>query len=66
MMGQKSRVCSEPVLVSLEDLVPADHFYRHLEKVLNLSCVREYVQEKYKQGGRPSIDPVVFWHRSSS
>src|SRR5436309_2591456 len=61
MMGQKSRECAAPVLVSLEDLVPADHFYRHLEKVLDLSCVREFVQEKYKQGGRPSIDPIVFF-----
>lgn len=63
MMGQKYRECSAPVQVSLEALVPADHFYRHLEKVLDLSFVREFVQEKYEHGGRPSIDPVVFWHR---
>src|SRR5216117_3344294 len=61
MMGQKSRACATPVLASLEALVPADHFYRHLEKVLDLSLVREFVQEKYAQGGRPSIDPVVFF-----
>lgn len=60
-MGQKSRECSESVLVSLETLVPTDHFYRHLEKVLGLSFVRAFVQEKYRQGGRPSIDPVVFF-----
>ncbi len=63
MIGQKSRACGTPVLVSLETLVPTDHFYRHLEKVLDLSFVRTFVQEKYKQGGRPSIDLVVFWHR---
>ena len=61
MMGQKSRECATPVLVSLEDIVPTDHFYRHLEKVLDLSFVREFVQEKYRQAGRPSIDPVVFF-----
>ena len=47
--------------VSLEDLVPADHFYRHLERMLDLSFVREFVQKTYAGGGRPSIDPVVFF-----
>ncbi len=27
--------------VSLEELVPADHFYRHLERTLDLTFVRE-------------------------
>jgi transposase len=44
-------------------LVPADHFYRHLERTLDLSFVREFVQQTYSCGGRPSIDPVVFAHR---
>jgi transposase len=47
--------------VSLEELVPQDHFYRHLERILDLSCVREFVQETYASKGRPSIDPVVFF-----
>jgi transposase len=46
---------------SLEDLVPADHFYRYLEQTIDLSFVREFVQETYAGGGRPSIDPVVFF-----
>jgi transposase len=45
----------------LSELVPADHFYRHLERTLDLSFVREFVQETYAGGGRPSIDPVVFF-----
>jgi hypothetical protein len=32
---------------------------------LDLSFVRDLVQETYANMGRPSIDPVVFWHRSS-
>jgi hypothetical protein len=32
MMGVKARVFQPMVNVSLEDLVPADHFYRHLER----------------------------------
>src|SRR5690242_19437861 len=60
MMGMKERSFAQLVTVSLEDLVPADHFYRHLERTLDLSFVREFVQEKYAGKGRPSIDPVVF------
>jgi len=65
MMGTKERSFAPLVNVSLEELVPADHFYRRLERMLDLSFVREFVQETYAGGGRPSIDPVVFWHRSN-
>jgi len=61
MMGSKTRSFTPLVNVSLEDLVPADHFYRHLERTLDLSFVREFVHETYAGGGRPSIDPVVFF-----
>jgi len=52
--------------VSLEALVPQEHFYRHLERTLDLSFVREFVQETYARKDRPSIDPIVFWHRFNS
>ena len=65
MMGTKERAFASIVAVSLEALVPADQFYRHLERSLDLSFVREFVQQTYAGGGRPSIDPVVFWHRSN-
>jgi transposase len=61
MMGSKERSFAQLVNVSLEDLVPADHFYRHLERTLDLSCVREFVQKTYGGMGRPSIDPIVFF-----
>src|SRR5437764_3004533 len=61
MMGSKQRAFAPLVHVSLEELVPQDHFYRHLERTLDLSFVREFVQETYAGGGRPSIDPVVFF-----
>src|SRR4029453_757101 len=38
-----------------------DHFYRHLERVLDLSFVRDLVRLTYADIGRPSIDPVVFF-----
>lgn len=49
-----------PVTVSLENLVPADHFYRQLERTLDLSFVREWVKDRYAACGGPSIDPIVF------
>ena len=61
MMGTKRRKFAPQVNVSLEEMVPQDHFYRHLERTLNLSFVREFVQETYAGKGRPSIDPVVFF-----
>ena len=63
MMGIKVRQLAPLVQVSLEALVPPDHFYRHLERTLDLSFVRELVQDTYTSKGRPSVDPVVFWHR---
>jgi transposase len=61
MMGTRKRSFAPLVQVRLEDLVPADHFYRHLERTLDLSFVREFVQKSYADAGRPSIDPVVFF-----
>ncbi len=61
MIGRKERSFAPLINVSLEELVPQDHFYRLLERTLDLSCVREFVQETYAGKGRPSIDPVVFF-----
>src|SRR5436305_14421505 len=62
MLGPtKLRALDRPVTISLESLVPADHFYRHLDAELDLTFVREWVQELYKAGGRPSIDPTIFF-----
>src|SRR5215472_4830039 len=61
MMGTKERSFAPLIHVSLEELVPQDHFYRHLERTLDLSFVREFVQKNYASGGRPSIDPLVFF-----
>src|SRR5437016_9022630 len=61
MMGTKERHFAPLINISVEQLVPQDHFYRHLESTLDLSFVREFVQKTYAGGGRPSIDPVVFF-----
>jgi transposase len=61
MMGKKVRQSTPVPAVSLEDLVPQDHFYRHLERALDLSFIHDLVRDAYATGGRPSIDPVVFF-----
>jgi transposase len=61
MMGSKQRHFAPLIRVSLEELVPQDHLYRHLERTLDLSFVRAFVQETYAGKGRPSIDPIVFF-----
>jgi len=63
MMGSKQRYFAPLRNISLEELVPHDNFYRHLERTLDLSFVREFVQETYAGKGRPSIDPIVFFKR---
>jgi transposase len=62
MMGTKVRSFAPlPRDLSLEHLVPEDNFYRRLEARLDLSFVREMVAPLYAKGGRPSVDPVVFF-----
>jgi transposase len=61
MMGTKARDFGPLPPVSLDALVPPDHFYRHLERTLDLGFVRDLVRHAYAESGRPSIDPVVFF-----
>ena len=62
MLGPaKPRRLDEPIAVSLEDLVPADHFYRHLEAKLDLGFVRDWTRELYAERG-----PALASTRSSS
>src|SRR3954463_8649800 len=62
MLGpHKQRQFDRQLLVSLENLVPPDNFYRSLDDKLDLSFVRDWVTDLYAERGRPSIDPVVFF-----
>ena len=64
MLGPaKPRRLDAPIGVSLEDLVSQDNFYRHLEKKLDLSFVREWTRDLYARRGRTSIDPVIVCKR---
>jgi transposase len=62
MLGPaKVRRVDQSVLASLDVLVPARHLYRQLESKLDLTFVRDLVRDTYTDGGRPSIDPTVFF-----
>ena len=61
MMGIKERTFAPLPAATLEELVPLDHFYRHLERTLDLGFVRDLVRDASAESGRPSIDPVVFF-----
>lgn len=52
----KTRDLDRPALVSLENLIPADHCYRRLDR----GFVRAWVADNYTARGRPGIDPQVF------
>lgn len=62
MMGSKLRAFAPLGDRSLEELVPAENIYRRLQRVLDLSFVHELVADCYAAGGRPSVDPVVFFN----
>jgi transposase len=49
------------VLISVESSVPEDHCYRHFHCILDLSFVRDLAADCHAVGGRPSIDPEVFF-----
>ena len=69
MLRAKERAFAPLCNLTVEDLVPADHFYRqleaklyrHLEAKLDLSFVRRWAREAYAERGRPAVDPVVFF-----
>ena len=61
MLGHKQRQFKTHATLTLETLVPANHFVRQLEAKLNLEFVRELVEDRYACLGRPSIDPIVYF-----
>lgn len=72
--GERLPPCWEPKRVSLHRLrwfrlktsCQAIIFIVIPDHVLDLSFIRDLVKETYAAKGRPSIDPVVFWHRCTS
>lgn len=46
--------------ITIEDLVPEDHFLRQLESAVDFTFIYDEVRGLYSaDNGRPGIDPVV-------
>lgn len=57
MIGRRDSQGSLMQMVTLEQLVPADHFLRKLDRVLDLGFVPQYLQKAYPSDlGRPGVD----------
>lgn len=66
MLGRKEKCFKEFLVLSLEGLVPPNHFYRQLEAKLDLRFVQDLVKASYSRTmGRPSIDPIVFFQAAA-
>lgn len=62
MLGSKTKIFRKHSVICLDDLVPADNFYRQVEAKIDLNFVRDLVRDCYSsRRGRPSIDLVVFF-----
>ena len=62
MQGQQKYQPKPFVKINIEKLIPQTHFLRRIEKVIDLSFVRDLTKEYYCQNnGRPSIDPELFF-----
>lgn len=61
MQGKKQLHPKMLYTVTLEQLVPADNFYRRLNKSLNLHWLYAATKDYYGTEGQESIDPVVFF-----
>lgn len=60
MMSERDGIQLKLHCVTIEDLVPQEHFLRKLEHTVDFSFIYDEVRDLYcSNNGRPSIDPVV-------
>lgn len=60
MITKRTGKDAQVEMVSIEQLVPADHLLRKIDEYIDFSFIYELVEEKYSpDNGRPSIDPVT-------
>ena len=60
MMGSNDKRQDELFYAfNLDDVVPQDHLLRSIDRVLDLSGLREQLAPYYSHTGRPSIDPEL-------
>lgn len=45
--------------VTLEDLMPQEHFLRNLDRLVDFSFIYDKVVPLYSNTGQPAVDPVL-------
>lgn len=62
MLKQPKPKQSTLEMVTLEELVPADHLLRQIDRYIDFDFIREATQHLYcENNGRPAIDPVLLF-----
>ena len=61
MQGKKQIEPKMLYTITLEQLVPAENFYRRLNKAIDLNWLYKNTKQYYGSEGQESIDPVVFF-----
>jgi transposase len=46
-------------MITLDQLVPANHLVRKIEASIDFTFIYDLVIDMYSEVGRPSIDPVI-------
>lgn len=60
VIEKKQSARDEAKIVCLEDLVPADHLLRKIEKAVNFDEIYSMTKQYYcEDNGRPAVDPVM-------
>jgi len=60
MMGSSDKPQDELFYAfNLDEMVPQDHLLRDIDRVLDLSNLREHLAPYYSHTGRPSVDPEL-------
>jgi transposase len=60
MLTKRENIQIKLHCITIEDLVPEDHFLRKLDALVDFSFIYDEVRELYcENNGRPSIDPVM-------
>jgi len=62
MMGALKNHRDEGVMISVEELVPQDHFLHAIEATIDFSFIEEKLRPYYCiNNGRPSIHPITLF-----
>lgn len=59
MLTQTQARQGKLILLTIEELIPKEHFLRKLDAAVDFSFIYDIVRPLYSNLGRPSIDPVI-------